>query len=78
MGSGSMWRSCSWRERAAYGSAEVPIDWYYQTESKIRPVRDTFRMLADVLSVRWNSLLGNYRRASSVDERPEGSQESDR
>ena len=58
--------------------AEVPIDWYYQTESKIRPVRDTFRMLADVLSVRWNSLLGNYRRASSVDERPEGSQESDR
>ena len=39
---------------------EVPINWYYQTESKVRPVKDTLRMLADALAVRWNHVTGKY------------------
>jgi glycosyltransferase involved in cell wall biosynthesis len=33
---------------------EVPIDWYYRSQSKIRPLRDARRMLADVLRL-WRS-----------------------
>ncbi len=40
---------------------EVPINWYYQKESKVRPVRDTLRMFRDVLSVRLANLRGHYR-----------------
>lgn len=39
---------------------EVPIDWYYRPASKVRPVRDAVRMVADVLSVRWNHWQGRY------------------
>ena len=47
-------------QRSGLRVAEVPINWYHQTESKVRPVRDTLRMLADVIRVRWNSLRGRY------------------
>ena len=40
---------------------EVPINWYYQAESKVRPVRDALRMLADLFRVRWNLFRGRYR-----------------
>ena len=39
---------------------EVPIDWYFQQGSKVKPVRDSFLMLRDLLSVRWNSAAGRY------------------
>lgn len=50
--------------RSGYRVAEIPIDWYYAKGSKVRPVRDTFAMVGDVLRVRWNDLRGKY------DERP--------
>lgn len=31
---------------------EIAIDWHYREGSKVRPVRDSFRMVRDVLSVR--------------------------
>jgi glycosyltransferase involved in cell wall biosynthesis len=31
---------------------EVPIDWYYRPQSKVRPVRDAARMLGDVVRLR--------------------------
>lgn len=40
--------------------AEVPIVWYYQADSRVDPVRDTLRMMVDVLRVRWNDLRGRY------------------
>lgn len=40
---------------------EVPINWYYQRESKVRPGRDTLRMLGEAVQVRWNHLRGRYR-----------------
>ncbi len=46
--------------RSGYRVAEVPIDWYYAKGSKVRPVRDTFAMLGDVLRVRFNDLRGKY------------------
>ena len=39
---------------------EIPINWYYQTESKVRPIQDTFNMLAEVLQVRYNDLDERY------------------
>ena len=39
---------------------EVPIDWYHQRDSRIRPGVDSFLMLRDVLRVRWYDLRGRY------------------
>ena len=39
---------------------EVPISWYHQQESKVRPVEDTFRMLYDAARVRWRYQMGRY------------------
>jgi len=41
--------------------AEVPIDWHYRTGSKVRPVRDTLRILADLAAIRLNAIRGRYR-----------------
>ena len=39
---------------------EVPIDWHYRSESKVRPLLDSLLMARDVLLVRWWSLRGAY------------------
>jgi dolichyl-phosphate beta-glucosyltransferase len=39
---------------------EVPIVWYFQSESRVDPLRDTVRMAVDVLRVRWNDARGAY------------------
>ena len=39
---------------------EVPIVWHYRSGSKVRPVRDTLRMFADLAAIRINSLRGCY------------------
>jgi dolichyl-phosphate beta-glucosyltransferase len=39
---------------------EVPIAWYYQASSRVSPLRDTIRMIRDVLRVRWNDARGVY------------------
>jgi dolichyl-phosphate beta-glucosyltransferase len=39
---------------------EVPIHWYYKERSQIRPIRDTYRMLVEVLKVRLNAWRGMY------------------
>jgi glycosyltransferase involved in cell wall biosynthesis len=49
---------------------EVPIDWYYHEGSKVKPLRDSFLMLKDLLSVRWNSLRGRYATLSQKARRP--------
>ena len=43
---------------------EVPIDWYYHEGSKVKPMRDSFLMLKDLLSVRWNATKGRYGKLS--------------
>ena len=44
-----------------YRIVEVPIQWYYGDESKIRPLQDTFRMLGEILTIRGNGKRGLYR-----------------
>lgn len=48
--------------RSGLRIAEVPIDWYHQRESKVRPVRDTVAMLREAFQVRWNQCRGRYPR----------------
>lgn len=33
--------------------AEVGVDWYYRSQSKVRPVRDSLTMTLDLLKIRW-------------------------
>lgn len=39
---------------------EIPIHWYYQTDSRVRPVRDTVSMLRELLKIRRNGRRGLY------------------
>ncbi len=41
---------------------EVPIDWHYMDRSQVHPVRDTARMIEELLRIRWNALSGKYPR----------------
>lgn len=47
-----------------YRIVEVPVHWSYGAESKVHPIKDSWRNLRDVLLVRWNDLRGRYRRPS--------------
>jgi len=42
------------------GITEVPISWYYSPSSRVDPIRDTIRMVSDVLQVRSNDRHGLY------------------
>jgi dolichyl-phosphate beta-glucosyltransferase len=46
--------------RRGYKVAEVPVPWAYGEETKVNPLRDSWRNLRDVLTVRWYALLGRY------------------
>jgi glycosyltransferase involved in cell wall biosynthesis len=46
--------------RRGYRIAEVPVPWRYGTETKVSPLRDSWRNLLDVLRVRWYALRGMY------------------
>jgi glycosyltransferase involved in cell wall biosynthesis len=43
-----------------YKLIEVPIDWYFQCESKVRAVRDALRMIRDIFTIRRNAMQGLY------------------
>jgi dolichol-phosphate mannosyltransferase len=43
---------------------EMPIDWYHQEASKVRPGVDSFLMLKDTMLIRWRDLRGGYKPAS--------------
>jgi glycosyltransferase involved in cell wall biosynthesis len=43
-------------------TAEVPVEWAHDHRSKIHPVRDGLRMGMEVLKIRWNAVLGRYRK----------------
>lgn len=47
-------------QKRGYKIIAVPITWYYKDRSKIKPFRDAFKMLRDVLQVRRNSRRGVY------------------
>ncbi len=43
-----------------YPIVEVPIDWYYRSESRVHPILDPLRMLRDILIIRRNWARGLY------------------
>ena len=43
-----------------YKIVEVPIDWYYRSESRVQPLADPLRMLRDILILRRNWRQGRY------------------
>lgn len=43
-----------------YEIVEIPIDWYYNADSKINVFRDSLRMFLDLLLIRRNSRHGLY------------------
>jgi dolichyl-phosphate beta-glucosyltransferase len=43
-----------------YSVAEVPIHWYFNADSRVRPFHDTWRMFLDVVGIRLNDLRGLY------------------
>ena len=46
--------------RHGYGIVEIPIDWYFNADSKISVFRDSLRMFLDLLSIRRNASRGSY------------------
>ena len=47
--------------RYGFRVGEVGVDWRYRSESKVHPFRDGFRILRDLLLVRWRWHTGRYR-----------------
>lgn len=47
-----------------YQTVEIPIDWYFNSDSKISVLRDSLRMFLDLLLIRRNSRRGLYDRKS--------------
>jgi dolichyl-phosphate beta-glucosyltransferase len=47
-------------ERADYKVVEIPVDWYYRTESKVSALRDAIHMIQDILRIRANTRRGVY------------------
>jgi dolichyl-phosphate beta-glucosyltransferase len=39
---------------------EIPIRWYYQTDSRVRPIHDTINMVRELLKIRRNGRQGLY------------------
>ena len=46
--------------RRGYRIKEVPIDWYFDPDSKVNALRDAIHMLADIFHIRANALRGRY------------------
>jgi len=46
--------------RRGYRIVEVPIHWYYGTDSRVSPVRDSWNMLREVFHIRRNGRAGLY------------------
>jgi len=43
-----------------YQIVEIPIDWYFDAETKLRAVNDALRMLRDIFLIHRNNLRGLY------------------
>jgi len=39
---------------------EIPIDWYYESESKVNAVSDAIHMIGDIFRIHLNALQGQY------------------
>jgi dolichyl-phosphate beta-glucosyltransferase len=42
--------------------AEVPVRWAHSPATKVNMFRDSLQMFVDVFQIRWNAILGRYRK----------------
>ncbi len=47
-------------QKRGYRIKEVPVQWLYSSETKVNPLKDSWRNFRDVVLVRWNDLRGQY------------------
>lgn len=47
-------------QRRGYRIVEVPINWYYRSNSRINPIGDAFDMFREVVGIRMNGRKGIY------------------
>lgn len=46
--------------RRGFSVTEIGIDWHYRSESKVRPIRDGWNTLRDLLIIRYRASRGRY------------------
>ena len=51
--------------KAGYRVKEVPVEWYYGTNSKVNPLADSIRMFKDAWQVRLNDWKGLYNHSAA-------------
>jgi len=51
-------------QKRGYRIVEVPINWYYMSNSRVSPLSDSARMFREILQVRLNDWRGLYDRGS--------------
>jgi len=52
-------------QRSGLRVKEVPVVWSDAEGTRIHPLRDGLRMIAEVLAIRWNAVAGKYSRSQS-------------
>ena len=50
---------------------EMPISWYHDRTSKVKPGVDSLAMLRDAILVRWHDLRGEYEARTRVEQSPD-------
>ena len=45
-------------------TVEVPVRWAHSPATKVSMIRDSVQMFLDVFVIRWNAMLGRYRKAT--------------
>lgn len=45
-----------------FKSVEIPVRWAHSPATKINMFRDSVQMFLDVFTIRWNAMLGRYRK----------------
>ncbi|OGJ37872.1 MAG: hypothetical protein A2383_01855 [Candidatus Pacebacteria bacterium RIFOXYB1_FULL_39_46] len=47
--------------KLGFASIEVPILWRHHATDRVSPIKDSLRMLRDILLIRWAKITGKYR-----------------
>lgn len=48
-------------QKSGYRIKELPIEWYFDADTRVRPGIDSLRMMAEVAHIRLSDALGHYR-----------------
>jgi glycosyltransferase involved in cell wall biosynthesis len=48
--------------RLGFKTVEVPVSWAHREGTRLSPFRDGIRMFGELLKIRWNALMGKYKR----------------